>query len=173
MGLGILRGFSVETGGFVEGEMGIKEKQGHEKGKGKERFWVVEELVGQDIYKYKENSKVERGKNKKDLGVLSWRRSEMGPIWCSRCWGLEWFTGDFAGPFLFFNSLPVLYHGGFEKVLCLQEKKKTEMDREMREMIFQDAWMGQWMRLGSRPAVILSEKQSHNYLSDIFFTYFH
>jgi hypothetical protein len=38
MGLGILRGFSVETGGFVEGEMGIKEKQGHEKGKGKERF---------------------------------------------------------------------------------------------------------------------------------------
>lgn len=125
MGLGILRGFSVETGGFVEGEMGIKEKQGHEKGKGKERFWDVEELVGQDIYKYKENSKVERGKNKKDLGVLSWRRSEMGPIWCSRCWGLEWFTGDFAGPFLFFNSLPVLYHGGFEKVLCLQEKKKN------------------------------------------------
>lgn len=26
MGLGILRGFSVETGEFVEGEMGIKEK---------------------------------------------------------------------------------------------------------------------------------------------------
>lgn len=50
MGLGILRGFSVETGGFVEGEMGIKEKQGHEKGKGKERFWDVEELVDQDIY---------------------------------------------------------------------------------------------------------------------------
>jgi hypothetical protein len=35
------------------------------------------------IYKYKENSKVggERGekKNKKGFGVLSWRRSEMGP----------------------------------------------------------------------------------------------
>lgn len=173
MGLGILRGFSVETGGFVEGEMGIKEKEGHKKGKGKERFWDVEELVGQDIYKYKENSKVERGKNKKDLGVLSWRRSEMGPIWCSRCWGLEWFTGDFAGPFLFLTPFQYSIMEDLKRSFAYRKKKKTEMDREMREMIFQDAWMGQWMRLDSRPAVMLSEKQSHNYLSDIFFTYFH
>jgi hypothetical protein len=57
-------------------------------------------LVSQDIYiyKYKENSKVERErererergkKNKKGFGVLSWRRSEMGPSGVVKGRGLE------------------------------------------------------------------------------------
>lgn len=101
-----MRGFSVETENFVERGRGGN-KGGTQQG-GEERFCVVEELVGQDIYKYKENSMGGRGKNKKGFGVSSRRRSEMGPIWGSReGLGTRLIYRRFVGPCYLFLPLPV------------------------------------------------------------------
>ena len=83
-----MRGFSVETENFVERGRGGN-KGGTQQG-GKERFCVVEELVGQDIYKYKENS---MGGGEKTKRVLEFRVVE-DQRWVQfgvrgRGWGLD------------------------------------------------------------------------------------